>query len=405
ARVPLEDAGGEPSGPAAPTDGPEAALGREAYRLYQQGRVAEACERYRELASRLPGDAGRRDLGACLTQLGRLAHRAGQWDLAIDHYRRAIDTYPRAPSVWMALAVTLARAQDHDRAQEVLEQAARSFGDDADLLYLLAQVQERRGRMREAGDTLRRLLAANPDHAGGRRLLAVVEREQKVEGAYWSQESKHFLVRYEGAGGLDVGRSVVDSLEDAHESIGRDLEAFPAHRVQVGIYSTQVLGQVIGVPAHFIAGAFDGYKIRLNLGETVAYSNDLSRLVRHEYAHAAIHIASSGRAPTWVHEGLAQVLEPRSAPRRIEADVPREHLTLRGIERLSRTMHPAALAAGYGLTHAAVEHMVDRGGMRAMRDFLGRLGKGQPLAEAMQQAFGFGPDEIEARIATVAGKS
>jgi hypothetical protein len=67
-------------------------------------------------------------------------------------------------------------------------------------------------------------------------------------------------------------------------------------------------------------------------------------------------------------------------------------------------MHPGALAAGYGLTHAAVEHMVDRGGMRAMRDFLGRLGKGQALPEAMQQAFGFGPAEVEARIAAVAGK-
>jgi len=50
---------------------------------------------------------------------------------------------------------------------------------------------------------------------GRRTLLASIEREQTVEGSYWSQESRHFVVRYEGAVGLDVGRSVVDGLEEA----------------------------------------------------------------------------------------------------------------------------------------------------------------------------------------------
>ena len=36
---------------------------------------------------------------------------------------------------------------------------------------------------------------------------------------------------------------------------------------------------------------------RLNLSQSVAYSNDLTHLVRHEYTHAVIHDITEGAAP------------------------------------------------------------------------------------------------------------
>jgi len=373
--------------------------------LYREGRVAEACEKYREVVSRASSDEARRNLGACLARLGREAYQANQAQLAVEHYQRALDANPSAREIWAALAIAHVKTGDLTRAQSVLEQAVRSFPDDAEVLYLLAEVQERQGRTREAADTLRRLHAAHPGHARGRTLLASVDREQKVEGSYWAHESPHFLVRYEGAQGIDLGRSVVDTLEEAYDSIGRDLGTLPKDRIQVGIYATPVFGEVIGAPPHYIAGAYDGKKIRLNLSASIAYSNNLSRLVRHEYTHAVIHLATSGRAPIWLHEGLAQVMEPRAAPRLLQVTVAREYLSLAGIERLSRTQSPEALVAGYSLTHIAVEHLIDRGGLSGMRDFLARLGRGEPLPQAMRNAFGFGPEEVEARLLAAGGKS
>ena len=399
----LEAPAAEPIGPTAGA-GPEVLLMREAYALYQEGRIPEACDRYRDVVNRAASDQARRNLGACLTRLGRDAYQADLPVQAVDYYQRALEVYGEAPGVWAALALAHLKGRDAGRAQSVLEQAVQRFPDDADVLYLLAEAHERQGRTREAGDSLRQLLARHPGHGRGRTLLASIEREQKVEGGYWSQESRHFLVRYEGALGLDVGRSVVDYLEDAYDSVGRDLGFFPPDRIQVGIYQEEVLGEVIGVPAHFIRGAFDGRKIRLNMRQTVAYSNDLSRLVRHEYTHAVIHALSKGRAPVWVHEGLAQVMEPRSAPRGL-VSVPRQYLTLGGIERLARTMDPAAFTAGYALTHVAVEHLVERGGMARVREFLGRLGQGDSVEQALPQVFGFGADEVEGRLLAVAGRN
>jgi tetratricopeptide (TPR) repeat protein len=395
----------EPSTAPVPTAGPEVALGQEAVRLYREGRVAEACERFREAAVRAPGEVTRANAARCSGRLGRDAYQAGQPAEAVRHYAQAVELDPGTREWWHALAIAQMRSGDPGRARAVLQDALSRLGDDGETLYLLAEAQERQGQTREAVATLRRLLAGQPGHARGRTLLATLDREQKVEGAYWSQESEHFLVRYEGAQGIDLGRSVVDTLEEAYRSIGQDLGAFPREKVQVGIYATEVLGQVIGIPAHYIRGAFDGRKLRLNLAESAAYSNSLSRLVRHEYAHAVIHLATNGRAPVWVHEGLAQVMEPRDPPRFLEISVPRELLTLTGVERMARTMDPVAFTAGYQLTHVAASHLVDRGGLAGIRDFLARLGKGEAVPQALRGAFGFGVDEVEARIRAVAGRS
>jgi len=407
-----EPAGPEPAVVAPPppiaggaADDPAARLGREAYALYQQGQVAAACQRYAELTARGGGDGARRSLAACEARLGRDAYQAGRAAEAAEHYRRAVEAEP-ARDHWLGVVLAEARAGDLAQAQRSAEQALRAFPDDPELLYLVAELLERQGRAREALEAVRRLLARDAGHPRGRLLLARLEREQRVEGDYWSQESAHFVVRYEGAQGIDLGRSVVDVLEDAYRSVGRDLGAYPRERVQVGIYSTRVLGEVIGVPAHYIRGAFDGQKLRLNLAESVAYSNDLARLVRHEYTHLVIHLASNGRAPIWLHEGLAQVMEPRPAPRFVEIEVPRQYLTLGGIERLGRTLSdPLAFTAGYELMHVAAEYLVDRGGMAGMRELLARLGKGETVGEALRHAFGFGPEEVEARLLAAGGRS
>jgi tetratricopeptide (TPR) repeat protein len=390
-------------GPAAAT-GPEAALAQEALALYQAGRVAEACERYRDLARRTGRIEARRDLGVCLARLGRDAGQAGLPQIAIEHFERAVREYPEAPELWLALGAAHAQAQDLSQAESVLAQGVGQHPADPDLLYHLAEVQERRGRTREAVGALRRLTDAHPQHARARTLLASLERDQRTEAGYWSQESRHFLVRYEGGGSLDVGRSVADALEEARESIGRDLGVLPVDRIQVGIYASDVFGDLTGAPPHLVAGVYDQRRIRLNLAASRAHSRRLTELVRHEYAHAVIHQGSRGQAPLWLHEGLAQVLEPRAAPRALRARVPAELLTLGGIERLSRTGNPQALAAGYALTHVAVEHLVERGGLARVRDLLTRLGQGEAVEPALHAAFGFGPDELERRLRTVAAQ-
>jgi tetratricopeptide (TPR) repeat protein len=387
-------------------DDPEARAAGEAFALYQQGQVAAACERYRDLAGRSRRDDLRRSLGGCYARLARDAYRADRPAEAIEHYRQAVDAAPEERQHWTGLALAHARAGELPRGQAVLEQALRAFPDDPELLYLLADLQERQGRSREAVETLRRLLARETGHARGRTLLARLEREQGFESGFWSQESSHFLVRYEGGGGIDVGRSVVDILEQAYESLGRDLGVFPKERVQVGIYVTKTFAEIGGIPPEFaehVLGFYDFQKLRLRLSASQAGSLGLERLVRHEYAHILITQATNGRAPRWLQEGLAQVVEPRSAPRFVETEVAldRQHFTLDALERLFRSN---AVGAAYQLSHVIVEYLVDRGGMSGIRSFLGRLGQGEPLPQALKGGAGVSVEDVEARLLAAGGR-
>jgi hypothetical protein len=289
----------------------------------------------------------------------------------------------------------------------VVEQALRDFPDDPELVYLLADLQERQGRTREAVATLKGLLARDAGHARARTLLTRLEREQGFEAGFWSQESPHFLVRYEGGGGIEVGRSVVDILERAYESLGRDLGVYPKERVQVGIYVTKTFAEIGGIPPEFaehVLGFYDYQKLRLRLSASQAGSYGLERLCRHEYAHLVIHQATNGRAPRWLHEGLAQVVEPRSAPRFIESDVvlDRQHYSLDGLERLFRSN---AVGVAYQLSHTVAEYLVDRGGMSGVRAFLGRLGQGEPLPQALKDGVGVTVEDVNARLLAAGGRS
>jgi tetratricopeptide (TPR) repeat protein len=391
---------------AAPADDdPEAAAAQDAYALYRRGQVAAACERYAELA-RSGREAVRRALAGCRARLAREAYDAGRFAEAAAQYQRALDAYPE-PALWGALAVAHARAGELARGQGALEQGLRAFPDHPELLYLLAELQERQGRTQEALGTVRRLLALDDGHGRARTLLARLEREQRFEAGYWSQESPHFLVRYEGAQGIDVGRSVVDLLEQAYESIGRDLGAYPRDRVQVGVYATRTFAEIGGIPpeyAEHVLGFYDAYKLRLRLSASSPDSIGLERLVRHEYAHLVIHLASKGRAPRWLHEGLAQVLEPRPASRYLEMDVAleRRHFTLDGLERLFRSN---AVGIAYQLSHVLCEFLVERGGMGGIRALLERLGQGEPVRQALGSALSLGVDDVEARLLAAAGRS
>jgi tetratricopeptide (TPR) repeat protein len=384
----------------------DARTANEAYALFQRGDIAAACDRYRDLAVRNGREEVRRSLGACYARLGRDAYQAGRHAEAIDYYRQAVDASSER-AYWAGLAIAHGGAGDLARGQAVVEQAMGVYPGDPDLTYLLADFQERQGRTREAVETLRRLLAREPNHARGRNLLARLEREQGVEGGYWSQESPHFLVRYEGGGGIEVGRAVSDLLERAYESIGRDLGVYPKDRVQVGIYATKTFAELGGIPPEFaehVLGFYDSQKLRLRLSASQAGSIELERLVRHEYTHLLIHQATRGNAPRWLHEGLAQVMEPRSAPRLVETDVilDRQHFTLVGLEGLFRSN---AVGAAYQLSHIVVEYLVDRGGMSGIRTLLGHLGQGEPMAQALKSGVGVSVEDVEARLLAAGGRS
>ena len=120
----------------------------------------------------------------------------------------------------------------------------------------------------------------------------------------------------------------------------------------------------------------------------------------HEYAHAAIHELARGRAPRWLHEGLAQALEGATSDPILRAPA---GLTLAGVEALATDADPLRARAGYDIALWIVRDLLDRGGMAPLRELLARLGAGESMAEAMPRVYGLRLTEIESQWRRVLG--
>jgi hypothetical protein len=242
------------------------------------------------------------------------------------------------------------------------------------------------------------VLEREPTNEPARRLLEKVEREWRAEAGFRREVTPRFVVKYRDTLDAEARREIVAHLEAAAAHVGRMLAYAPQQRTTVVLYEYHAFRDVTRVHA-WATGLFDG-KIRLPVGRVRPPASELERLVVHEYAHAAIHDLARGRAPRWLHEGLAQVLEGTASDPILRAPA---GLTLAGVEALAGDPDPLRARAGYDIALWIVRDLLDRGGIEPVRELLARLGAGETMAEAMPRLYGLRLTELESQWRRVLG--
>ncbi len=378
-----------PAGAAAPV---AAALRQEALELYASGQYARACERFSAAGSEVAATPGwRQDVGRCFDSWGRAALRAGRSGEAMLLFRQGLAALPDDPGLLTGLG--LAAIHDGRRAEALpaLEQAV-ALEDDPDVRLLLVRLYDSQDEADRALVHLRALLARQPEHETARGLLRKLERERRAEAAFARRATDHFVVRHEASADEAAVGEVVEALEAAWGRMAEALGYRPSERLAVILYASARFRDVTGVH-DWVTGLYDG-KIRLPLGPGLPRGEALERVVLHEYAHAAIHEVSRGRAPRWLQEGLAQYLEGARADGLLPLP---GTLTLTGLEALVGDTDPLRARAGYDISLWATEDLLARGGLPAMRALLGRLAAGERLPAALIRVYGLRLSELEAQ--------
>jgi tetratricopeptide (TPR) repeat protein len=373
-------------------------LREEALSLFASGHFPPACERFSRAADHNPeSTAWRQDVARCFEGWAWETLRGGRADEAAVLFQQGLKAAPDDLGLLKGLGV----AAIHDgRPQDALAPLERvvSGEPDREVRLLLARLYDQRDEADRAVRHLQAVLERDPEHPEARRLLEKVERERDAEARFERISTDHFVVKSRRARESHVTQAVQQALESAWTRVGAQLDYHPAERVTVVLYDASQFRSVTRVH-DWVTGLFDG-KIRLPVARAAPPQPILERLVTHEYAHAAIHDLSRGRAPRWLQEGLAQVLEGASADPFLR--VPGS-LTLSGLEALVTDADPVRARAGYDIALWVTEDLLRRGGLSSMRVLLERLAAGEPLTGAVTRVYGMRLAELESQWRNLLG--
>jgi hypothetical protein len=269
-----------------------------------------------------------------------------------------------------------------------------------DAHLLLGELYYLRQELDKAKESWERALRLAPSRQDVRQRLERLQREAPVEQGLARSDTYPFVVRFaEDQVPVDLGQ-LRQMLRDTYRLVGQQFDYFPDHPITVILYPEEKFEQVKGL-SHQVAGLYDG-KIRLPLkrqrvGHGVSASEELQRVLWHEYTHALVHDLSRGECPLWLNEGLAGCQEARIQP--MNLDPVRESFRagrlLTWDQLWQREYEETNLHLLYTQSYLVASYLVNRWGWRRMVKCLERIGQGTPLADAMQVEYKSDPAVIE----------
>ncbi len=327
-------------------------------------------------------------LASALLSIARDEQKHGNLGDAREHLERALGLFPNDPALLAQYVFTLLQSEKTAVAVSYAEQACRQAPDSPDVHALLGLAYFKNNRTPEAIVEWKRSLELKEDPKI-QALLAKAQREAAAQADYREQGSAHFSLRYEGQQSSDdFRRQLLNTLEGHYNDLVNQLGVMPRDPIAVVLYTNRAFFDVTQAPA-WSAAVNDG-KLRIPVEGVTTVSAEMSRILKHELAHSFIAQASGGHCPTWLHEGLAQMLEPRTAasyrPALARLYMENHALSLRSLDDgfLKFSVHDAGVA--YAESLAITEYIRDTYGIGSLTAILQRLNQGQTVDAAMRGA-------------------
>ena len=316
---------------------------------------------------------------------GKQEFEAGDYGSARHDFENALRNNPQNPAILNFYASLLVKTGNARQAIIYAEQAVAQAPDSADAYAVLGYAQYSADHPKEAILSWKKSLALRPD-ASIRQILARAQREKYVETDYSERETGHFVLRYEGAQSSEALRGqILETLESAYQDLARQFGSEPRSSVAVVLYTNQAFFDVTHARAW--VGALNDGKIRVPLRGLSGMTPSLARVLRHELTHSFIDQITQGRCPQWLHEGIAQMLEPRTLnggatlAQLFKAD---REIPLNSLETGFSMLSSAQAELAYAESLATVSYIRDRYGMSDVMRILDKLGQGESVESALR---------------------
>jgi tetratricopeptide (TPR) repeat protein len=325
--------------------------------------------------------------------------------------RRYLDTalrfQPDSPTILNYYAALLVRMGLAKQALPYAERATRIDPNSADSYAVLGFAQFASDRSRDAIRSWKRSLALRPD-AAIEEYVEKAQREMKAQAAFSERASLHFTLHYEGKETSEAfRRSVLAALESDYDDLSRELGRAPHERIAVVLYTEQAFFDVTQAPA-WSAAVNDG-KLRIPVEGMESVTSELARVLKHELAHSFINYLAHGRCPQWLHEGIAQVLEPKTmagnGARLAELFSAGREVPYNALEGSFAGLSGMDAVLAYDESLAAAEYINETYGMGDLRRILERIGEGRSTEVALRSTIHSNYAQLQSEVGRfLAGK-
>ncbi len=302
------------------------------------------------------------------------------------YFESALRFQPDNSTILTYYAALLVRTGSAAQAVPYAQRAVRSAPDSADAYTMLGYSQFASDHTKDAVSSWKRALELRPD-AAVQQLLAKAQREENVESDYTQHESSHFVLHYEGKQTSEAFRSqIVEALESDYDDLARDLGNPPRDSILVTLYTEQAFFDVTHAPSW--SGAMNDGKMRIPISGLSSMTPELAHVLKHELAHSFITQLSGGRCPPWLHEGIAQMLEPKSLGgdgRQLAVLFKsQQNIPLNALEGSFMSFSGGQAYLAYAESLAAVTYINESYGMGDIQRILQRLSQGTSTEAALR---------------------
>jgi tetratricopeptide (TPR) repeat protein len=332
---------------------------------------------------------------------GKFEFDHGNIKQARQYFESALRYQADNSTILIYYAAALIRTGNASQAVGYAQHAVRSAPESPDAHTMLGYAQFASDHTKDAIASWKRSLALRPDSAV-QQFLSKAEREQNAESEFSQGESAHFTLHYEGRQTSEALRAqILQALESDYDDLVRDLGTPPRDNILVTLYTEQAFFDVTHAPTW--SGAMNDGKLRIPISGLSSLTPELAHVLKHELAHSFITQLSAGRCPPWLHEGIAQFLEPKplggEGHQLARLFKSQHNIPINVLEGSFLQFSGAEAYVAYAESLAAVSYINDSYGMSDIQRILQRISEGSSTEAALRATIHSDYGQLESDLA------
>jgi len=287
-----------------------------------------------------------------------------------------------------------------EKARNIVDKMLKASPDDVAAQALNARVLFFEGKYAESLAVLEKFDLEGED------FRAVVRKTAEAASRFKSKASEHFVIFWSDPKDELMVDPAIETLESARKELGKTMGYEPPDKIRVEFYPSVAAFTSVStltrkeVETSGTIGLCKFNRIMIASPRATAWGYRWRDTLSHEYVHLVVYRLSKGRAPIWVHEGLAKYLEAAWRGSYGEMDVSSMALlvkrkgedTLISLEEMSPSVAKLPSAEDTSLAFAEVGTMmqllVEKRGRQALKKLAEEMGNGKSDREALEAAWG-----------------